>query len=361
MVTQARTTADSAIHYPLGEQLPEVGTSIEVAPGVRWLRMRLPFALDHINLWLLRDEIDGVDGWTIVDCGIANDETKASWEVVFATQLEGLPVLRVIVTHMHPDHVGLSQWLCEKWKVPLWISMTDYLTAQWLSCKEGGASIGARAGSGGSADHFQKHGLTTPEDLEKIRARSNYYSNMVPGVPRQYRRILDGEHIKIGARSWQVIMGYGHAPEHASLYCKEIGVLISGDMLLPRISTNVSVYDADPDADPLGLYLDSIQKYSVLPEDTLVLPSHGKPFQGMLPRIAQLKLHHDERLAETLAACKKPAHAREIVPVLFKRELDIHQLTFAMGEAIAHLNYLLRQGKLDRQLCEDGVLRFSVV
>jgi glyoxylase-like metal-dependent hydrolase (beta-lactamase superfamily II) len=132
-------------------------------------------------------------------------------------------------------------------------------------------------------------------------------------------------------------------------------------MLLPRISTNVSVYDADPDADPLGLYLDSIQKYSVLPEDTLVLPSHGKPFQGMLPRIAQLKLHHDERLAETLAACKKPAHAREIVPVLFKRELDIHQHTFAMGEAIAHLNYLLRQGKLDRQLCEDGVLRFSVV
>ena len=361
MVTQARTTADSAIHYPLGEQLPEVGTSIEVAPGVRWLRMRLPFALDHINLWLLRDEIDSVDGWTIVDCGIANDETKASWEAVFATQLEGLPVLRVIVTHMHPDHVGLSQWLCEKWKVPLWISMTDYLTAQWLSCKEGGAAIGARAGSGGSADHFQKHGLTTPEDLEKIRARSNYYSNMVPGVPRQYRRILDGEHIKIGARSWQVIMGYGHAPEHASLYCKEIGVLISGDMLLPRISTNVSVYDADPDADPLGLYLDSIQKYSVLPEDTLVLPSHGKPFQGMLPRIAQLKLHHDERLAETLAACKKPAHAREIVPVLFKRELDIHQLTFAMGEAIAHLNYLLRQGKLDRQLCEDGVLRFSVV
>jgi glyoxylase-like metal-dependent hydrolase (beta-lactamase superfamily II) len=357
--TQISTEAD--IHYPLGDELPRIGSGIEIAPGVRWIRMRLPFALDHINLWLLRDEIDGIKGWTVVDCGIANDETKTSWEQVFASQLEGLPILRVIVTHMHPDHVGLSQWLCDRWKAPLWISMTDYLTAQWLSCKEGGVAIGARAGGGGSADHFQKHGLTAPEDLEKIRARSNYYSNMVPGIPRQYRRILDGESILIGGRSWQVIMGYGHAPEHASLYSKEIGVLISGDMLLPRISTNVSVYDADPDADPLGLYLESIEKYSALPVDTLVLPSHGKPFQGMLPRIAQLKAHHDARLADTLVACKKPAHAREIVPVLFKRELDIHQLTFAMGEAIAHLNYLLRRGKLSRQLCDDGVLRFCVV
>lgn len=361
MNTQSQATTDNAIHYPLADKFPEVGGSIELAPGVRWLRMRLPFALDHINLWLLRDQLNGAEGWTIVDCGIANDETKAAWEQIFDTQLEGLPVLRVIVTHMHPDHIGLSQWLCEKWQAPLWISMTDYLTAQWLGHKEGGAAIGARAGSGGSADHFQRHGLIAAEDLEKIRARSNYYSNMVPGVPRQYRRIMDGEMISIGGHQWKVIMGFGHAPEHASLYCQELGVLISGDMLLPRISTNVSVYDADPDADPLGLYLSSLERYLPLPDDTLVLPSHGKPFKGIKPRIAQLIAHHDARLADTLEACKKPATAREVVPVLFKRELDIHQLTFAMGEAIAHLNYLLRRGKLHRQLCDDGVLRFSVV
>jgi glyoxylase-like metal-dependent hydrolase (beta-lactamase superfamily II) len=361
MGTKNQTSGQDAIHYPLADQLPEVGTTVKLAPGVRWLRMRLPFALDHINLWLLRDEFDGIQGWTIVDCGIANEETKAAWEVIFSSQLEGLPVLRVIVTHMHPDHIGLSQWLCEKWNAPLWISMADYLTAQWLSNKEGGAAVGARAGGGGSADHFQRHGLNAPEDLEKIRARSNYYSNMVPGVPRQYRRIMDGESILIGGRSWEVIMGHGHAPEHASLYCADLGVLISGDMLLPRISTNVSVYDADPDADPLGLYLQSLDKYLPLAEDTLVLPSHGKPFTGMKLRIGQLKAHHDERLAETIGACKTPATAREIVPVLFRRELDIHQMTFAMGEAIAHLNYLLRRGKLRRQLCDDGVLRFCVV
>ena len=361
MNTKNQAITNDAVHYPLGDALPEPGTTIEVAPGVYWLRMRLPFALDHINLWLLRDQFDGIEGWTIIDCGIANDETRASWEQIFATHLQGLPVLRVLVTHMHPDHVGLSQWLCKRWNAPMWISMTDYLTAQWLSHKEGGAAVGALAGGGGSADHFQKHGLSAPEDLEKIRGRSSYYSNMVPGVPRQYRRIIDGEKIAIGGHQWQVIMGYGHAPEHASLFCKALGLLISGDMLLPRISTNVSVYDADPEADPLGLYLDSLDQYLPLPDDTLVLPSHGKPFTGMKPRIAQLKAHHDDRLADTLGACKKPAHAREIVPVLFKRELDIHQMTFAMGEAIAHLNYLLRRGKLSRQLCEDGVFRFCVV
>jgi glyoxylase-like metal-dependent hydrolase (beta-lactamase superfamily II) len=262
---------------------------------------------------------------------------------------------------MHPDHVGLSQWICEKWNVPLWISMTDFLTAQWLSCKVDGAANGSPAGGGNSADHFQRHGLSAPEDLEKIRARSNYYSNMVPGMPRQFRRIVDGESILIGGHFWEVIMGYGHAPEHASLYCKDLGVLISGDMLLPRISTNVSVFDTDPEADPLGLYLQSLEKYLSLPDNTLVLPSHGKPFTGMKPRIAQLNAHHEDRLSDTLDACKKPATAREIVPVLFKRELDIHQLTFAMGEAIAHLNYLLRRGKLSRRFCEDGVLRFSAL
>ena len=352
---------ENMLHYPLGNDLPDLGGTLQVAPGVLWLRMRLPFALDHINLWLLRDTLDGIDGWTIVDCGIANEETKNAWEQVFASQLEELPVLRVIVTHMHPDHVGLAQWLCERWHVPLWISMTDYLSAQWLSHKEGGAAVGASAGSGGSADHFQRHGLSTPADLAKIRTRSNYYSNMVPGVPRQYRRIVDGEFISIGGRTWQVIMGYGHAPEHACLYCQELGLMISGDMVLPRISTNVSVYDAEPDGDPLGLFLDSLDKLNALPAETLILPSHGKPFTGMRQRIAELKAHHDARLAETMIACQEPVTAREIVPILFRRELDLHQMTFAMGEAIAHLNYLLRRGKLSRQLCDDGVLRFCAL
>jgi glyoxylase-like metal-dependent hydrolase (beta-lactamase superfamily II) len=144
----------NAIHYPFNEDLPELGQVYPVTEGIYWLRMKLPFALNHINLWLLRDSIDGVEGWTAVDCGITTQETKDAWEQIFANHLEGLPIIRVLVTHMHPDHVGLAHWLCERFQAPLWMSMTDFLMAKWLSSKEGGMSIGSVSGGGGSADHF---------------------------------------------------------------------------------------------------------------------------------------------------------------------------------------------------------------
>jgi len=172
---------EQQLHYPLGDTLPTPGASLEVAPGVRWIRMSLPFALDHINLWLLRDEFEGSDGtgakvpgWSIVDCCITQDEAKAQWEQIFATQLEGLPILRVIVTHMHPDHIGLAHWLCARWNVPLWISATDYNATR----------IGSKSttGFGGTAaaGFFAAHGLTNPDSLEKIRGRTHYYPDMCP-------------------------------------------------------------------------------------------------------------------------------------------------------------------------------------
>jgi glyoxylase-like metal-dependent hydrolase (beta-lactamase superfamily II) len=351
----------NAIHYPLGDKQPAVSELLEVAPGVQWVRMKLPFALNHINLWLLRDNFEGREGWTIVDCGISNDEIRQAWETIFENHLGGLPVVRVLVTHMHPDHIGLASWLCERWNAPLWISMTDFMMARWLSNPAGGASIGSIAGGGGSADHFQRHGLVSEDDLEKIRARFDYYSKMVPSVPPRFRRICDQEKIKIGALEWQAISGFGHSPEHMALSCESAKLLISGDMVLPRISTNISVFDVEPDADPLGLYLSSLSKFEHLAKDTLVLPSHGFPFQGLHFRINELRAHHVDRLNETLEACaQKPHTARDIVPIMFRRELDLHQMTFAMGEAIAHLNYLWRDGQLKRELCSDGILRFSV-
>jgi glyoxylase-like metal-dependent hydrolase (beta-lactamase superfamily II) len=340
--------------YPLGDRLPEMGKTLEIAPGLRWVRMGLPFALDHINLWLLRDEIDGRAGWTIVDCGITNDATRNAWEQVFANELEGLPVLRVIVTHMHPDHIGLAHWLTERWQCRMWISATDYNGARMASLSTTG--FGGEA----AARFFGSHGLSDPEALAKVRARSNYYAGMVPQVPPQFRRLLDGMVVRIGGRDWACKAGYGHAPEHISLHCPELNVLISGDMVLPRISTNVSVYDLEPEADPLPLYLASLERLRPLPADTLVLPSHGKPFVGLHARIDQLKDHHDERLADVVAACREePQHAASLLPVLFKRKLDLHQTTFAMGESVAHLHALWLAGKLERAQGEDGVYRFT--
>jgi glyoxylase-like metal-dependent hydrolase (beta-lactamase superfamily II) len=346
---------ESKLEFPHDRTLPAPGEALEVAPGVRWVRMPLPFALDHINLWLLRDRAeDGREGWAIVDCGVADAATRAAWERVFAHHLDGLPVLRVIVTHMHPDHVGNAQWLTERWGCRLWMSATDWNAARIAAQSTTG--FGGEA----AAAFFREHGLVEEDALAKVRARAGYYASMVPAVPRQYRRLLDGQALRVGAHEWRCIAGYGHAPEHVSLHCAALGVLVSGDMVLPRISTNVSVIDIEPEADPLPLYLASIARLRALPPDTLVLPSHGRPFRGLHERIGQLERHHEERLADTLAACRAgPTSAAELLPVLFKRALDLHQTTFAMGEAIAHLHALAGRGAIVQRLHPDGIRRFS--
>jgi glyoxylase-like metal-dependent hydrolase (beta-lactamase superfamily II) len=259
------------LHYPLGDRLPALGEALAVAPGLRWLRMGLPFALDHINLWLLRDRDEqGREGWAIVDCGIDNPATRAAWEQVFATGLDGLPVLRVIVTHMHPDHIGLAHWLCARWQCRLWISATDWHTARGAIQRETGF------GGDAAARFYRRHGLVDEGALAQLRQRGNHFASLVPELPAQYRRLMDGMPLRIADGTWRCIVGYGHAPEHIALFHAEADVLISGDMVLPRISTNVSVIDIEPEADPLPLYLDSVARLRSLPAATLVLPSHGK-------------------------------------------------------------------------------------
>jgi glyoxylase-like metal-dependent hydrolase (beta-lactamase superfamily II) len=346
---------ESKLDYPWGETQPEAGSVFPVADGVGWIRMPLPFALDHINLWLLRDEIDGRQGWTIVDCGISRDEVKTLWERVFETALGGLPVLRVVVTHMHPDHVGLAAWLCSRWQVPLSMSMTDFMVASLWSSRQAGAGAGGEK----AVAHFARHGMTDPDSQEHLRQRAGYYPNLVPAMPPSFTRLMHGDTVRIGGRDWRVIVGHGHAPEHVSLHCPELNLLISGDMVLPRISTNVSVFDYEPEANPLPLYLNSLGRYDGLPGDTVVLPSHGRPFTGLHERIRQQREHHKDRLAEVLAACAEPKSTADIVPVLFKRKLDLHQLTFAMGEALAHLHALYFDGKLARRIGDDGIVRFT--
>ena len=346
---------ESKLAYPLGDTLPATGEVIELAPGVRWLRMPLPFALDHINLWLLRDRAeDGREGWAVVDCGVANDSTRAAWDRVFAHHLDGLPVLRVIVTHMHPDHIGNAQWLTERWGCRLWISATDWYAARLASQSTTGF------GGDDAAAFFGEHGLVDPEAIAKVRGRGGYYASMVPQVPRRFRRMMDGQTLRIGDHSFSCIAGYGHAPEHISLHCAELGILVSGDMLLPRISTNISVIDLEPEANPLPLFLASLARLRALPEDTLVLPSHGKPFRGAHERVRQLEAHHERHFDEVVAACRaKPCSAADLLPVLFRRHLDLHQTTFAMGEAVAHLHALVGMGRLHGRLDADGIRRFS--
>jgi glyoxylase-like metal-dependent hydrolase (beta-lactamase superfamily II) len=335
-------------------QRPTDGGVLDVLPGVRWLRMALPFALNHINLWLLRDEFEGRQGWTLVDTCIDHPQARLAWEGVFEHHLEGLPIVRVVATHMHPDHIGFAHWLCERWQAPLWVSATDHLQARMGSAEFRG--FGGEA----AAAFFARHGMTRPEHLAQIRDRGQHYADMVPKVPATFRRLLDGMSFDIGGHRWRCISGHGHTPEHMALWDEGRGVLISGDMVLPRISTNVSVYESEPDGDPLGLFLASIDRFLALPASACVLPSHGEPFTGLHVRVAQLHQHHTERLDELVQACRaEPRDAYGLLGLLFKRELDAHQTSFAMGEAIAHLNHLWHTGRVRRQRGADGVWRFQ--
>jgi glyoxylase-like metal-dependent hydrolase (beta-lactamase superfamily II) len=333
------------ISYPF-ETPPDTGTTLEVSAGIHWLRMPLPFALDHINLWLLEDG----ETFTAVDTGIAMDAVKQAWK----SALAGRHLSRQIVTHFHPDHLGLAGWLEAETGAPLWMTQGEYLTASAIAAGLAPFDIPSMVAL------FRRHGLDA-ERCAALEARGNAYRRGVPVIPATFQPIFDDNILRIGAHDWRVLIGHGHAPEHASLYCAELQVLIAGDMLLPRISTNVSAYAAAPGLDTLKLYLDSIERLTDLPEDTLVLPSHGRPFRGIHERVAELHAHHAARCADLLAACTDgPRCAGDLLAVLFGRPIDDpHQTLFAMGEAIAHLNYLEHQSRLERS-SENGTILYRL-
>jgi len=326
---------------------PAFGVPSEVAEGIHWLRMPLPFALDHINLWMLEDQ----PGWTLVDTGLCIDEVKAHWDRVFADRIGGDPVRRVIATHFHPDHFGLAGWLCERGGAPLWMTRNEWLTAAFLYHDSEGRAAAAQA------DLFLRNGLDR-ERGAAIAARGNRYRRIISSPP-PFRRLRDAERFSAGAHEWEVVVGTGHAPEHACLYCATPGVLIAGDQVLPKISPNVALWATEPEGNPLADFLRSLDRLRALPRDTLVLPSHGLPFRGLHARIDALVAHHAERLDLLRGFCAQPRSAADALPVLFKRELDLHQLLFAMGESLAHLAYLAADGSVRRRRDDDGVTRYT--
>ncbi len=343
--------AQAVLDYPVAEP-PPPGVTLRIAPSVLWLRMPLPFALDHINLWL----VEGSDGWTLVDTGYGDATTRALWERHLAGTLRDTPVTRIVATHCHPDHLGNAAWLARRFGCAVTMTHGEFLSAHAI-CDE-------RAGHApaDNCELFRCHGMAEA-DLAALGARGNHYRRGVPTLPASYDRILHDDVIAAGDLHLRVIVGYGHSNEHASLYSPAARVLISGDMLLPRISTNVSVWPYDPDGDPLGRFLHSLSTFLALPADTLVLPSHGLPFRGIAPRVAALRTHHEERLSElveAIAAAPAPVSAADVVPVLFRRPLDVQQRFFAMGEALAHLNHLWRGGRVRRLRSAAGAFRFAV-
>lgn len=337
------------LHHPF-EATGNAGDVQEVAPGIFWVRMPLPFALNHINLWLLRDG----DAWTVVDTGIGRPEVQRHWQRVVDEVAGGGPIRRVIVTHFHPDHLGNAGWFVETYGATLWITHQEWLMGRLL------AVDGTEATEEAMIEFYRRCGLEA-DNIFELKNRGGEYNKMVTSIPRHFRRISEGERIDIDGFEWEVIVGQGHAPEHACLYCGERKILLSGDQILPRITPFVGVPPMEPDANPLERFLASLEKFRRLDPETLVLPAHELPFTGVLDRIEYMREHHEDRLEELLDACERPITAREGVEVLFRRELNSQHLRMATNETLSHLHMLMARGQIERTAREDGVWEYRAV
>jgi glyoxylase-like metal-dependent hydrolase (beta-lactamase superfamily II) len=340
-----RAASAAGLTYPF-ESAPEPGRSVTVAPGVLWLRMPLPMAgLNHINVWALEDGA----GWTLADTGMQTPDTAAHWQSAFAGPLVRRPVTRVICTHMHPDHIGMAGWLTRHYDCRLWTTRLEYLTCRMLV-----ADTGREAPA--DAVRFYRAAGWDEDALEHYKARFGGFGKAVYALPDSYRRVVDGEELRIGGRTWRAVVCHGHSPEHLCLHCPELQVLISGDQVLPRISSNVSVFPTEPDANPLREWLESLASIRErVPDDVLVLPSHNEPFRGLHARLAALIEGHEQRLTRVHQQLATPRRAVDLFSVLFHRPIGMDMLSMATGESLAHLNCLIGRSRATRELDAAGI------
>jgi len=326
-------------------QPPAAGEPIEIAQGILWLRIPLPFRLNHINIYLLEDG----DGWAVLDTGIANKVTRDIWEALAAGPLAGRRLTRLIVTHFHPDHIGLAGWLAERFGLPLLTTQTTYLQCLNISLSPGALDMQVYR------DFYIRRGLKS-EMTAVVFTQGHAYLKMVAPLPPVFERIAAGDRLKIGGRDFEILTGEGHAPEQAMLYCAEDKLFFAADQVMEKISPNVSVWAVDPHGDPLGLYLRSLKNLKPgLPEDVLVLAGHHRPFIGLHERLDELAAHHAHRCDAIHEAAREPKSAAELLPAIFHHPLDPHEMSFAFSEVLAHMNYMLRQGTLAWAEPRDGI------
>ncbi len=339
--------SSSTLQFPFPEA-PAPGEVIEVTDGLLWARVPLPFRLDHVNIYLIHDG----NGWTVVDTGLGDARAIATWQSLLNGPLAGQKLTQLIVTHLHPDHIGLAGWLCENHAIPLLTSQTSYLGCLNLSLSpDANDNEISRA-------FYRSHGM--PENVSKVVGTLGHaYLRQVVPLPQTFRRLVAGDTLEIGDFTFDVLSGDGHAPEQLMLHDAKRRIFLAADQVLEKITPNISVWAAEPDGNPLGLYLRSLQAIKRdIADDVLVLPGHRLPFYGLHQRCTELGDHHAERCDQLISACRTgPKSVAELVPVLFPRPLDPHQLSFAFSETMAHVNLLIYQRKLAWQEAADGLMR----
>ena len=338
------STANAKPKYPY-PQPSELGELFKIAEGVYWLRMPLPFKLDHINLWVLEED----DGWTIVDTGIFSEAVKGHWRTIFETYLEGKPITRVIATHLHTDHTGLAGWIAQEWGCELWMSRSDFYMCKTMAA-DGPSDVPE------DAIRFYRRAGFTEQRLDRYRERFGQFGANIAPLPAGYRRISEGQYMDIDGREWRAVIGHGHAPEHVCLYCPELKIIIGGDQLLPKITPNVSVQPSEPYANPLRDWISSCGRFrELLPPNLLVLPAHENLYEGVHERLTALIDWHEVALEKLYDLCSEPKRAVDVFPALFKSTINEGSYFPATGEALAHLHCALERRTLTVEEDEGGV------
>jgi len=327
---------------------PEAGHTVQVCEQIQWACMPLPFALDHVNCWILGEPYE--DDQVVIDTGIDDAATRAYWQQILETT--GRWPSQLLVTHFHPDHMGLAGWFAGQGTQALTGTKVEVDIAAMLYAASGSQYAGLYE------SWYSSHGLPAAS-INTVRDNGNTYQSKVhePPTASQWQYVDEGQVLTLAGRQYRVIIGRGHAPYMIMLFREDDHVLIAADQVLPSISPNVSVMPRLEDNNPLGSFLHSLTCLEGLPDDTLVLPSHGLPFRGLKQRLHDLKAHHDQRLEKVLQACRQKVSAFELFEVLYRRQLDAQQTSFALGEALAHLHYLEQHGRLSR-FEENGLIRF---
>ncbi|MDE9451425.1 MBL fold metallo-hydrolase [Aliiroseovarius sp. Z3] len=318
---------------------------MEVAQGVLWMRLPLPMALDHVNVFAFDDP----EGWTIVDTGFDSKKTRGIWQKLLAGPLDRKPIARVIVTHHHPDHVGLAGWFQREQGAELVTTRTAWLFARMLLLDEQMVPVDE------TLAYWRAAGMAPEVYQKRLTERPFNYADIVADMPLGFKRIKEGSRIHFGGRDWDVRIGNGHAPEHATLWSTDGALVIGGDQLLATISPNLGVYATEPEADPVGEWLEACERLShYATPDQLVLPGHKLPFTGLPTRMRQLISNHHHALDRLEAFLTDPHVAGDCFPPLFKREISGGEYGLALVEAVGHLNHLLHEGRVTRTRREDG-------
>ncbi|MEM8730997.1 MAG: MBL fold metallo-hydrolase [Pseudomonadota bacterium] len=340
-----RAVEAALLSYPW-EEPPARGEAIEIAPGVLWMRLPLPMRLDHVNVYALDD---GDAGWTIIDTGFSTQMTRDIWADLLAGPLQGRPVHRVVVTHHHPDHVGLAGWFVQTHGAALHCTRTTYLMARMLT-------LDVQDRTPAEAMEFYR-GTGMPADLlEKRKTERPFnFADIVDPVPLGFTRIKQGDVIEMAGRRWDVHVGNGHAPEHATFWSQDCDLVLAGDQILPSISPNIGVYVTEPMADPVAEWLEACERLRKLARpDHLVLGGHKLPFRGLDTRMGQLINNHHGALNRLLQHLESPKTAAECFAALFKREIGEGEYGLALVEAKAHVSHLYQSGRATRTRGENG-------